>query len=262
MKKFGLALAVMAALTGSAVAADMAGRTYSKAAAPMMAANWTGFYLFGGAGGGLWAADTTTQDTSTGACMICRNQRQGGSGWLGTVGAGYDWQVSPNWVLGVLADGQFGSLVGSIQDQSPFLEGSEKMQNALAAGVRIGYLVAPNVLSYVNGGYSSSHWSGTALVQTQGAPPPIPAHTNAFDRNGWFVGGGFEHNLSIFGISAPGWFMKTEYRTAFYDRKNISELRNDNNAPLGTDITFKPWVQTISTSLVYRFNWGGPVVAR
>jgi len=28
----------------------------------------------------------------------------------------------------------------------------------------------------------------------------------------------------------------------------------------GTDITFKPWVQTISTSLVYRFNWGGPVV--
>ena len=24
---------------------------------------------------------------------------------------------------------------------------------------------------------------------------------------------------------------------------------------------FKPWVQTISTSLVYRFNWSGPVVA-
>jgi outer membrane immunogenic protein len=27
-------------------------------------------------------------------------------------------------------------------------------------------------------------------------------------------------------------------------------------------ITFKHLVQTISTSLVYRFNWGGPVVAR
>ncbi|MBV9462212.1 MAG: porin family protein, partial [Bradyrhizobium sp.] len=26
--------------------------------------------------------------------------------------------------------------------------------------------------------------------------------------------------------------------------------------------TFNPWVQTISTSLVYRFNWGGPVVAK
>ena len=27
-------------------------------------------------------------------------------------------------------------------------------------------------------------------------------------------------------------------------------------------VTFKPFVQTISTSLVYRFNWTGPVVAK
>ena len=25
----------------------------------------------------------------------------------------------------------------------------------------------------------------------------------------------------------------------------------------GSAVTFKPWVQTISTSLVYRFNWSG-----
>ena len=34
------------------------------------------------------------------------------------------------------------------------------------------------------------------------------------------------------------------------------------NAFAGRDINFKPWVQTISTSLVYRFNWTGPVVAK
>ena len=28
----------------------------------------------------------------------------------------------------------------------------------------------------------------------------------------------------------------------------------------GTAVTFKPWNQTISTSLVYRFNWGGAPV--
>ena len=28
-----------------------------------------------------------------------------------------------------------------------------------------------------------------------------------------------------------------------------------------SDITFKPFVQTISTSLVYRFNWGGAPIA-
>jgi outer membrane immunogenic protein len=261
MKKFGLALAAVAALTGSAVAADIGPRAYSKAPAAVMTQSWTGLYVFGGAGGGLWAADTTTQATATGNCFLCVNQRQGGSGWFGTVGAGYDWQVSPSWVVGVLADGQFGSIKGTIQDQNPFFAGSEKMQSAWAAGLRVGYLVAPNVLSYVNGGYSGSHWSGTDLVNTR-AGTSAGRHTEGFSPNGWFIGGGFENNLSIFGFSAPGWFMKTEYRTARYDRKIITELLDGTNAPNGADITFKPWVQTISTSLVYRFNWSGPVVAK
>jgi outer membrane immunogenic protein len=56
--------------------------------------------------------------------------------------------------------------------------------------------------------------------------------------------------------------MKTEYRAAYYGRKNINELFDGSNAFVGRDIAFKPWVQTISTSLVYRFNWSGPVVAK
>jgi len=267
MKKLLLALTAVAAFSGSAFAADMPAR-YAKAPAPMAPVyNWTGFYIFGGGGGGLWAADTTTLNTVTGACILCVNQRQGGSGWFGTVGAGYDWQVNQNWVVGVLADGQFGSISGSIQDQTPFSVGTEKMRSAWAAGVRVGYLVAPNVLSYVNGGYSGSNWSGTTQVFTGPAAVVAPGtaagfHTNGFDRNGWFIGGGVENNLNIFGISAPGWFMKTEYRSAFYDRKAINELFDGTNLSTGTSITFKPWVQTISTSLVYRFNWTGPVVSK
>jgi len=261
MKKLLLALTAAAAFSGSAMAADMAPRAYTKAPAPMMAPSWTGFYIFGGAGAGLWAADTTTQVTATGAPILGLNQRQGGSGWFGTVGAGYDWQVTPAWVVGVFGDGQFGSIKGTIQDQGPFIAGSEKLQDSWAAGLRVGYLVAPNVLSYVNGGYSGSHWSGTTLVNTfNGAP--VGGHTNSFNRNGFFIGGGVENNLNIFGITAPGWFMKTEYRSAFYDRKAINELVDGTNAFAGRDITFKPWTQTISTSLVYRFNWTGPVVAK
>jgi outer membrane immunogenic protein len=86
-------------------------------------------------------------------------------------------------------------------------------------------------------------------------------HTNSFNRNGWFIGGGVENNLNIFGISAPGWFMKTEYRAAYYGSKGISEINDATNALVGRDINFKPWVQTISTSLVYRFNWTGPAVS-
>jgi outer membrane immunogenic protein len=263
MKKLALALTALAAMTGSAMAADLAPRPYVKAPPPLMAPSWTGFYIFGGGGGGIWDGNDYSRLTATGAPLSI-NQRGGGDGWFGTVGLGYDWQFNGNWVFGLLADGQFGSLRGNISD-STFPTGSltstEKMQDAWAAGARLGYLVAPNVLSYVNGGYSGSHWSGTTLY---GSNSGIPAglHTNSFNVNGAFVGGGFENNLNIFGISAPGWFMKTEYRAAYYGNKNLHEIVDGTNIPFGRDIAFKPFVQTISTSLVYRFNWTGPVVAK
>src|SRR5258708_24649519 len=150
--------------------------------------NWTGFYIFGGGGGGLWAADSNVV-TFPGGVPLTRDQRLGGSGWFGTVGAGYDWQVNSNWVIGILADGQFGDLRGSLSDPFNFAEGREKLRDSYAAGVRLGYLVAPNVLSYVNAGYSGSQWSGTTLTDLGGGP--FIATTGSFTRNGWFVGGGF-----------------------------------------------------------------------
>jgi outer membrane immunogenic protein len=244
--------------TGSAMAADLPAR-YTKAPAPVAPAyNWTGFNIFGGAGGGLWAADSNVE-TFPGAVAITRDQRQGGSGWFGTVGIGYDWQFNGPWVAGIFGDGQFGDIRGSLTD-SP-VEGREKLRTSYAAGVRVGYLVAPNVLSYVNGGYSGSEWSGSNLSTLLAGGGPTLRTTPSFRRDGWFVGGGVENNLNIFGISAPGWFMKTEYRSAFYDRISLPETNVATGALNGRAITFKPWVQTISTSLVYRFNWGGPVGA-
>jgi outer membrane immunogenic protein len=258
MKKIVLALTALAAFTGSALAADMAPR-YSKAPAPVVVApSWTGFYIFGGAGGGLWNADSNVQ-TFPGNVAVTRDQRLGGDGWFGTVGAGYDWQFNGSWVAGIFADGQFGSIRGSVSDPFNFIEGREKLRTSYAAGVRLGYLVAPNVYSYVNGGYSGSEWSGANLSSLAGGP--TVATTGSFHRNGWFVGGGVENSLNIFGIAAPGWFMKTEYRSAFYDRITLPETFVGGGLT-GFAPTFKPWVQTISTSLVYRFNWTGPVVAK
>ena len=60
MKKIVIALTAMAAFTGSAVAADMAPRAYTKAPAPVAAvANWTGCYVGGGGGYGMWNQDNT-----------------------------------------------------------------------------------------------------------------------------------------------------------------------------------------------------------
>ena len=191
------------------------------------------------------------------------NQRQGGDGWFGTVGAGYDWQFSSSWVAGIFGRRPVRQPAGAtFRTRSPALPAHEKLRDTWAAGARLGYLVAPNVLSYVNGGYTGSHWSGADLFTTvSGTASGV--HTNGFTHNGWFVGGGVENNLNIFGITAPGWFMKTEYRAAYYDNKNLGEIgRRRPTRSTGRDISFKPFVQTISTSLVYRFNWGGPVVAK
>jgi outer membrane immunogenic protein len=219
--------------------------------------------VFGGAGGGLWAADSGVvavgpAPAGFGALpppgtTIVRDGRLGGSGWFGTVGAGYDWQ-SANWVAGIFADGQFGDIRGTLSD--PFFQnqGDEKLRTSYAAGARLGYLVAPNVLSYVNLGYSGSEWSGATLTGV--FPGGIAVRTTpSFHRDGWFVGGGVENSLNIFGIAAPGWFMKTEYRSAFYSRATLPATNvfpGFVGTQTGTAVTFKPWTQTVSTSLVYR----------
>jgi outer membrane immunogenic protein len=278
MKKALLALTALAAFTGSAVAADLGARPYTKAPAPVAPVyNWTGFYIFGGGGGGLWDADSNVQSTGVASPIIggltfgpagtalTRDQRVGGDGWFGTVGIGYDWQFN-RWVAGVFADGQFGELKGSMSDPFFGIEGRVKLRTSYAAGARIGYLVAPQVLSYVNAGYSGSEWSGSSLTDLAAGGSGTIATTPSFRRDGWFIGGGVENNLDFFGISAPGWFMKTEYRSAFYDRISLPETfapASGFAGLTGTATTFKPWVQTISTSLVYRFNWGGaPIQAK
>src|SRR4051812_49924927 len=108
MKKLLLASVALLALTGAASAADLAARPYAKAPIMPVAPSWTGFYIFGGAGGGIWDADT---HGNTGGVPVTIDQRNGGDGWFGTVGLGYDWQMS-NWVIGGVSRGLVGRLAG------------------------------------------------------------------------------------------------------------------------------------------------------
>jgi len=87
MKKLVLALTAVAAFTGSAIAADLPARTYSKAPAPVAyAPSWTGCYLGGGGGYGLWNQENTHfDDTNVLLASFCRETHLSAeiSGFLG-----------------------------------------------------------------------------------------------------------------------------------------------------------------------------------
>jgi len=92
-------------------------------------------------------------------------------------------------VIGIFGDGQFGGLRGAIQDPIAGFTGRIKLEDSWAAGVRLGYLVAPNVLSYVNAGYSGSSWSGAELglgvVPTPIRSPPTAGSAAAASITIW-----------------------------------------------------------------------------
>src|SRR5882724_3107431 len=92
MKKTILGAALLAALAGPALAADMPARPYAKApayTAPAVVYNWTGFYIGGHVGG---------------------------------VQAGFDYQFAPNWVLG--AEAQYSWLSGGNNNNVIFPAGT------------------------------------------------------------------------------------------------------------------------------------------
>ena len=254
MKKLLLAATALSLFAGSAMAADMPayGPAY-KSAPPAPAYSWTGFYLAAGGGYGQWTADTTTVSPTTGICVLCVEQRQGGRGWFGTVGAGFDFQVSERIVLGVLTDYDFGNLKGTIQDQTPFFAGEIKQRSAWAVGARAGWLVTPRLLSYFTAGYTQARFSDAPMVSTfNGAATPFS--TAAFTTSGYFLGGGVEYEV------LPGWNWKNEYRVSSYDSRTLRDCTAAGACI--SSITFEPTVQTVRSELVYRFNVGSPVYAR
>ena len=243
----GSALALLVA-AATAMAADLpAPAPVYKAAPPVVAPiNWTGFYIGAGTGNASWNANTSVA-TPGGAALFGTNS-QGGSGWLGTVVTGYDYQLD-RVVVGVLGAYDFAGVKGFYSDPGSAgagvvapNEGVMKESSAWIAGARIGWLVFPEFLAYVSAGYSQAHFSAFGLTPTGDA---IPSHT----YSGWFVAIGAETTFPLLG---NGWFFRSDYRFAQYDTASLANV-----TPAGTvaDIqTIRPSVQTVSAALIYKFN--------
>ena len=221
------------------------------AAAPvaLQVSSWTGFYANGGVGYGLWDSETTTVNHVTGACILCQHQDQGGRGWLGEIGLGYDYQFSSKIVGGVFVNYDFSDIHGTIQDQVPFFAGETKNNSTWFVGARAGWLMTPDILNYWGVGYTHAYFDGANMSDTRGFPPFQGGGTTSdFSHGGWFISGGLEVAMH------DGWFWRSEVRYADYGKDTLTDT-----APNGfshADITFDPIVQTATSEIVYKFNWG------
>src|SRR6185437_90802 len=230
MKKLLLSsLAGLILTTGSALAADLyrPAPAYKAPPPPAPAVSWTGCYIDGG------------------------------------VGDGCDYQIASSWVVGVFGDYDFMDLHSKNFADVSGIGSMEKESGAWYVGGRLGYLVTPSLLAYVDGGYTQTRFDRQELFDTLFSVPAVPigAFIDAHTYSGWFIGGGTEYALNMPWIPIRGLFWRTEYRYAQYQAADLPILI-DTGAPLGVAEHSQKTVQTVTSGLVWRFNFGGPLAAR
>jgi outer membrane immunogenic protein len=245
MKRLALLSALSFLIAGPAMSADM--RLPAKApplAAPVY--SWTGCYLGGGGGYGMFDQEVRFVDGS--GRPLGATTDVGGRGWFGTVQVGCDYQISGNIVIGAFADYDFSGIKGTWHTAVAFsdLVGEEKLKSSWAVGGRIGWIAFQPLLVYVSAGFTEARFNSIPLVEALGGAPTtftVASHT----YTGWFIGTGYEYALGFF----PGLFWKTEYRFADYGTDRVPLV-------LGREsFDQRKFVQTVRSELVWRFNWGG-----
>jgi outer membrane immunogenic protein len=206
-----------------AAAAD-AGGMYRKAAmAPAVPYSWTGFYLGANAGVGVARNPTAMPATFTNTAPptvsgVVNDERFTLSPW-GAIGGGqigYNWQVAPNWVLGLETDFQGSGQKDTVCLSCAFISGggatgqfgtvlTERIDWFGTARGRVGWTSGP-ALFYATGGLAYGHITTDLTVNTV---PLFTGVTNTARFNetrlGWTAGAGMEAHL--FG----NWSAKAEY---------------------------------------------------
>jgi outer membrane immunogenic protein len=235
MKKLLTAIAVAGLIGTPAFAADMAVKAPPPAPAPVY--SWTGFYVGGNVGYSWGKADT---DFSADPIIIDVPQRPlvtlpgfAGSdsvkphGIIGGGQIGYNWQYSPNWVVGVEADIQASGEKASNTFTNAFNVSPVPLTTVIGTAVtnyeskiewfgtlrgRIGY-VWDRWMLYATGGLAYgevkiagiSTVSGTVLASTTSPFAVVTGFGHSQINAGWTVGGGIEGSL------VNNWTWKAEY---------------------------------------------------
>lgn len=264
MKKLVVALTAVVAFAAPALAADMAAKAPLRAAPVAYAPSWTGCYIGAGFGFGMYNQENTGYVDGPPRVQFTDRADTGGRGYLGTVGGGCDYQfaaLGTNLVVGAFGDYDFSSIKGRHANNALIgIVADEKMSSAWSVGGRIGWVVTPNLMTYFSGGYTEATFDRQDYTNLFGPPFGVAAgvYTDKRTYKGWFLGAGDEYALSFL----PGLFWKTEYRFSEFDVATNPVRDTLTGRLIGVSEDSKKFTHTIRSELVYRFNWGGPVVAK
>lgn len=243
MKKLfpaALAAAVLSstALT-SAFAADIAvPREPVPAAVIAPVFSWTGFYVGGYLGGASRSARFTDIDgyNAPGSWNVSRGS------FLGGLTLGYNWQFTPNVLVGL--EGEVGYLGGARRADplSPGLDTVGRINDSAYGLItaRLGF-TADRALFYVKGGLALGGGNLRVIDDCDVAPCGGGLLAGSRGNNvGWTIGGGIEYALT------QNWTMKGEYNYVRFGGGTITAL--DNAAA--------PWRYTVSNNDAHLFKVG------
>jgi opacity protein-like surface antigen len=181
-----VAVGALAMCFTSANAADLSRRPPPPMMQPIY--TWNGFYL-----GGHFGGVTTNESANDGVFTVNTDP----SGALGGLQAGYNYQVAPNWLIGIEGELSWTSASGTGGN----FHSDHNWYDTLSG--RLGYTMGP-WLMYAKGGAA---WMN--------ADYSLPGASLNVTRSGWNIGGGAEYMI------APQWSAKAEYNFLDFGRDNL-----------------------------------------
>ena len=257
----GTVAVITLGITVPAWAADME-PYYTKApvTAPLMTYNWTGCYIGGNLGGASARTEQTRVRDVNGVPARADFGSSEGTNFVGGAQIGCDYQFSPQWVVGLQGMFDFGSVDSSHAIPTAFggtpigaFSSQARTKEIFTVTGRVGYLFVPSVMGYVKGGGA---WTQTDYAVFGSIPAPFLSETANKSRAGWTVGGGLEW------MFLPGWSVFGEYNYSSFGRTDVAFTAAPGTVGAADVVSTSLTVQQVTAGVNYKFNWGGPVVAK
>lgn len=195
--------------------------------------NWSGLYVGVGIGVGTSVHGLSADNFFADSAHL---NGIGGDGVFGQVSIGYDYLVSPRFLIGAFADANFGN-IGPELSADPLIDATLENKYGFNVGARVGYLFNPSTLGYALGGYSWQRFEldGSSFGEN---------FSFEEDRSGYIVGAGMETVLG------GAWTLKTEYRYANYGDGTVLRFGGED----GGSLSVEPSTHTFTLGVNYKLG--------